>query len=169
MKKNFQKVVTNFKEVQYNCNVHCSVQLFIIAVSSHSYISWKQPQKSFLQYSCSVTMINIVNNICEGKFMNKTTWSDLLIILSYKQQINILQINCCKITTVAAFALLLSSACKSFVFSENSPIAPYFFQLKSFLWKGLLTVKVRKKIIDQILGYISFCFEIYAHLCHPFA
>ena len=91
------------------------------------------------------------------------------MILSYKQQINMLQIDCCKTTTVAAFALVLSSACKSSIFSESSPIAPYFFQLKSFLWKGLLTVKVRKKIIDQILGYISFCFEIYAHLCHPFA
>ena len=46
---------------------------------------------------------------------------------------------------------------------------PYiFFHLKSFLWKGPLTVKDRKKFIDQILSYISFCFEISAHLGHLF-
>ena len=61
-------------------------------------------------------------------------------------------------------ALSLSSACKAYVFSENS-----FFHLKSFLWKGFLTDKVRKKIIDQILGYISLFPEVRADLGHPFA
>ena len=32
--------------------------------------------------------------------------------------------------------------------------------------EGPLTVKVRKKIIDQILGYISFRGEIPAHIGH---
>ena len=31
-----------------------------VAISSHIHIKWKQPQKSFLQYSFSVTMSNIV-------------------------------------------------------------------------------------------------------------
>ena len=34
--------------------------IFIIVISSHSHIKWKQPQRTFLQYSCSVTIINIV-------------------------------------------------------------------------------------------------------------
>ena len=46
---------------------------------------------------------------------------------------------------VAASSLLLSSAYKASVFSEINPVPPYFFHLKSFLWKGPLTVKVRKK------------------------
>ena len=62
----------------------------------------------------------------------------------------------------------LSSAYKASVFSEIDPVPLYFFYLKSFLWKGPLTVKVRKKIIDQILGYISFCSEIRAQLGHLF-
>ena len=69
---------------------------------------------------------------------------------------------------VAAAALSLSSTYKASVFSEINHVPPYFFHLKSFLWKGPLTVKVRKKFIDQILSYISFCFEIRAHLGHLF-
>ena len=93
------------------------------------------------------------------------------MILSPKDRINILQkIACCRITTGgAASTLLLNSAHKGSVFSEINPVPPYFFHLKSFLWKVLLTVKVRKKIIDEILGYISFCFEIPADLGHLFA
>ena len=68
---------------------------------------------------------------------------------------------------VAASALPLSSVSKTTVFSESNPVLPYFFHLKSFAWKGPLTVKVRKKI-DQILGYISFCIEIRSHLGHLF-
>ena len=34
--------------------------LFIIEISSHSHIKRKQPQIIFLQYRCSLTMINIV-------------------------------------------------------------------------------------------------------------
>ena len=70
---------------------------------------------------------------------------------------------------MAACALLLSSAYKTSVFSEINPVPPYLFHLKSFLWKSPLTVKVRKKIISQILGYISFFIEIRAHLGHFFA
>ena len=48
------------EEVRYNCSAHRSAHLFIIGISSHSHIKRKQPQRTFLQYSCSVTMINIV-------------------------------------------------------------------------------------------------------------
>ena len=65
---------------------------------------------------------------------------------------------------VAASALSLSSTYKASVFSEINLVPPYFFHSKFFLWQGPLTVKVRKKIIVQILGYISFCFEKRAHL-----
>ena len=59
-----------FKEVRHDCSEHRSAHLFTIAISSHSHIKRKQPQRIFLQYSCSVTMINIVKNICEGNFIN---------------------------------------------------------------------------------------------------
>ena len=66
---------------------------------------------------------------------------------------------------MAAPAFSLSSACKASIFSESSPVPLHFFLLKSFLRKGLLTVEVKKKI-DQILGYISFYFEIRTYLGH---
>ena len=47
------------KEVRYNCSAHRSAHLFIIARSSHSHIKRKQPQRIFLKYCCSVTVINI--------------------------------------------------------------------------------------------------------------
>ena len=61
---------------------------------------------------------------------------------------------------LAASALLLCSEYKTSVFFRKYP--HIFFDLKSFLWNVPLTVKIRKKIIDQILGYISFCFEFCA-------
>ena len=70
---------------------------------------------------------------------------------------------------MAASALSLSTAHKTSVFSEIKPAPPYFFHLKSFLWKGPLRVKVRKKIIDQVLGYSTFCIETRAHFGHLFA
>ena len=69
---------------------------------------------------------------------------------------------------VAASALSLCSTCKASVFSEINPVPPFFFHLKSFLWKSPLTVRVRKKFINQISSYISFCFVIRAHLGHLF-
>ena len=71
---------------------------------------------------------------------------------------------------MATSALLVTSAYKASDFSESYPAPPFilFFHLKFFLWKGPLTVKVRKKNIDQILGYISFCFEMQSHLGHIF-
>ena len=46
----------------------------------------------------------------------------------------------------------------------------FFFHSKSFLRKGPLTAKIRKKKKkNHILGYISFSFEIGAHLYHLFA
>ena len=65
--KNFQKglsckinVGKPFKEVWYSCSAHRSAHLLIIARSSHSHKYQKQPQRIFLQYNCSVTIINIV-------------------------------------------------------------------------------------------------------------
>ena len=81
--------------------------------------------------------------------MNKTPLSDLLPILSHRHSVNIY----CKKSPVAekllvaAFAFSLSSAYTSSVFSKINPV-PSFFYLKSFLWKGRLTVKVSKKNID---------------------
>ena len=46
------------EEVRYNCSAHRSAHLFIIGISRHK--KRKQPQRTFLQRSCSVTMINIV-------------------------------------------------------------------------------------------------------------
>ena len=70
---------------------------------------------------------------------------------------------------MAASALSLISVYKTSVFSEINPYRHIFVHLKAFLWKGPLTVKVREKMIDQVLGYISFCIEIRAHLGHLFA
>ena len=69
-------------------------------------------------------------------------------------------------------SLSLSSANKISVFSEINPVPNFFlffFDLKSFLGIGPLTVKVRKKFLDQMFGYIRFCFEIRAHVGHLFA
>ena len=57
---------------------------------------------------------------------------------------------------------------QSSVFSEMNPQPSFFFHLKSFPWKFPLTVKAREKNMDQILSYISFCFEIRTHLGHLF-
>ena len=60
----------------------------------------KRVEAAILQYSCSITMINV----CEGKFMNQTSWSNLLLILSHKHRINILQkVAWCRITTSGCF------------------------------------------------------------------
>ena len=78
------------KEVQYNCSTHRSAHLFIIAISSHSHINRKQPQRTFLHYSCSVTMINIVKKYLLRKIHKLNTLIDLQMILSHKHRINII-------------------------------------------------------------------------------
>ena len=70
---------------------------------------------------------------------------------------------------MAASTLLLSSACKASPFSESTPVSPYFFSLKILPMEGPFDSQSRRKIIDQILGYISFCFEIHTHVDHLFA
>ena len=82
---------------------------------------------------------------------------------SHKHRINILWIvPWCRITTGGCFHY------KASVFSKINPISTYLFHLKSFLWKGPLAIKARKKFINQILSFISFSFEIHAHLAHFF-
>ena len=48
-------------DVRYNCSEHRSLHLFVIAISSHSHIRRNQPQRTFFQCSCSVTIIIIMN------------------------------------------------------------------------------------------------------------
>ena len=74
------------------CLTKWSAHLLIIPISSHSYIKRKQPQRSFLQYSSSVTMINIVKKYHLRRKIHKlNTLMDLFTILSYKHRII-----CCK-------------------------------------------------------------------------
>ena len=62
-----------FKEVQYNYSAHRSAHLFIIAISNHSHIKRKQPQRTFFRYSCSVTMINVVKKYLGRKIHELNT------------------------------------------------------------------------------------------------
>ena len=55
--KNQKVKVSTIIEVRYNCIAHISAHLFVTAISSNSHKELKQPQIIFLQYSCSVTMI----------------------------------------------------------------------------------------------------------------
>ena len=50
--------IVAINEAWYKCSAHRSVRFFIIEISSHKHIKWKQSQRIFLSYSCSVTMIN---------------------------------------------------------------------------------------------------------------
>ena len=86
IEKNTVKTNKWIKEVRYNCFTHSSAHLFIMVISSQSHLRGKQPWRTFLQYSCSVTILMLSKNICEGKlwiFMN-SPWSYLLMILSHK-------------------------------------------------------------------------------------
>ena len=60
---------------------------------------------------------------------------------------------------LVASLLLLSSAS---AFSEINPRPQCLPHVKSSLWKGPPTAKIRKKFINLILGYISFYLEIRA-------
>ena len=68
---------------------------------------------------------------------------------------------------MAPSALLLSVAYTASVFSDINPVPLYFFTQNPSYGKVLSQSKF-KKIFDQIWGYISFCFEIRAHLVHFF-
>ena len=71
---------------------------------------------------------------------------------------------------MAASALSLSSAYKASVFSEINPVLPSLFTLKILsMEKSSDSQSYKKKIIDQILGYISFSIKSLAHLGNLFA
>ena len=144
-------------EVRYNCNAHRSAHHFMIAISSHSHITRKQPQRTFLQYSCSATMINTVkkylsrkihklntligsSNNCQSQAPNK-----------YIVKNQLLQNNYWWLLPLFRYVLHLNLP----FFQKVAPYLHIFFRLKSYLWKGLLTAKVRKKN-HQILCCISF-------------
>ena len=59
-----------FKEVRYNCSAQSFCAPFHDSNKQPHLYKTESARRIFLQYSCSVTMINIVKNICEGKFMN---------------------------------------------------------------------------------------------------
>ena len=76
------------------------------------------------------------------------------------------QNNCCLLLPL--FRLVLHT--KLPFFSEINPVPPYFFALKILpMESSSESQSYKKKIMDQMFGYISFCFEIRAHLGHLFA
>ena len=92
----FPKIHGHYFKIWYNCSAHRFAYLFIIEIS----IKWKQPQKIFLQYSCSVTMINIVKKIS----VMENSWTKHLDCMFrwflVTSTINILErIACYRITT----------------------------------------------------------------------
>ena len=89
----------------------------------------------FLQYNYSLTMINIVKKYLRKKIHElKTPLSDLLLILSHNTE----QIYC-RITNGGCFRFFT----KLLVSQKLTRYPHIFFHLKSFLWEGPLTVKVR--------------------------
>ena len=135
-----------------------------LARSSHSHIKRKPPQILFLQYNCFLTMINIVKKYLRRKIHELNT-----LIGSFDDSQPQAQNK--YIVTNRLLQKSYQGSFRSFVkfcsvFSGINHVPPYFFYLKFFLWKCPLTVKVRKKIIDQILGCISFYFEIRAHFSY---
>ena len=74
---------------------------------------------------------------------------------------------------MAASALLLISAYKTSVFSEikiaYTLIFFFFFSLKILSMERSSDSQNKKKIMDQILAYISFCFQVCRHLGHLFS
>ena len=68
---------------------------------------------------------------------------------------------------VAASALSLSSAFKSSVFSESSPVLPYFFSLKILPMEGSSDSQSWKK--NHQSDFVLHQFRIRAHLGHLFA
>ena len=77
--------------------------------------------------------------------------------------------DCCRTTTGGCFRFFITFFIESFCFSDIDPVPSFSHSPKPFVWIDALTAKDRIKIIDQILGYISFCFESRAHLSHLFA
>ena len=68
---------------------------------------------------------------------------------------------------MATSGLLLTSTYKASVFSESYPTPPFiFFSLKVLPMERSSDSQSKKNIMDQILGFISFCFEIRSHLGH---
>ena len=93
------------------------------------------------------SLSNLVNNLAKGIYKVKSKYRN----------------NCYVIHVVKVKASIYSTIKENLLLFCRLKLTPnphIFFHLKSFLWKGLLTVKVRTKFIDQILSYISFCFEI---------
>ena len=79
---NYNMRLNYAEEVQYNCSAHPSVHLFIIVISSHSHVRQKQQKRTFLQYSCSATIINIVKKYLWRKIHELNTWSVFLWFLA---------------------------------------------------------------------------------------
>ena len=108
------------KEIWHNCSAHRSALLFIIDISSHCHVKRKQPQRIFLTKAALQPWFISLKNICHGKFMTWTPWSDVLMILSHKHKINILwKIACYIITTGGCFRFFVKFSTQSFNFLRN--------------------------------------------------
>ena len=105
-------------------------------ISSHSHIIRKQSQRTFLHYSCYVTMINIVKRYLWMKIHELNTLIGLLMILSHKHRINIIsKIACCRITTGGSFCSFVKFCMHGFLFFRK-PFCTHilfspFFSLQS--------------------------------------
>ena len=124
--------------------------LFVMEISSHSHIKRKQPQKIFLQYSCSLIMINIVKKYLWKKIhdLNNLSWSSFdsqrQAQNRYIVESRLVQNNYWWLLRLFRYVLHTKLP-----FCEKlTPYPHIFFHLKSFLWKGPLTAKVRKNIND---------------------
>ena len=122
-----------------------------------SYKTEAATKNFFLQYRCSVTMLNVVNKYLWRKIHKLNTLigssndSQPQAPNKYIVKNQLLQNNYWWLLPLFRYVLHLNLP----FFQKVAPYLHIFFRLKSYLWKGLLTAKVRKKN-HQILCCISF-------------
>ena len=140
-------IVKLFKEVWYNCSAHRSAYLFITEIISHSHIERKQTQGIFLQYSCSVTKINVVRKYLWRKIhelntlTGSTADSQPQAQNKYVVKNSLVKNNYWWLPPLFCYVLYT----KRRISQKLIPYPHIFLHLKSFLWKGPLIDKVRKK------------------------
>ena len=105
-------------KVRKKCALFCAP--FHIINSSHNHHKTEAATKNFLQCFSSVTMINIVKKYMWLKIHELKPWSDVLLILSHRQGINILQkIVCYRIITGGCFHSFVKFCIQSLRFFRN--------------------------------------------------
>ena len=140
--------------------VQRSAHLFILAIGSHSHIRRKRPERTFLEYSCSVTIIKFFKKYLRGKIQELTTFigcsndSQPQAPNKYIVKNRLLQKNYWWLLLLFRYVLH-----EKLPFFKKVALYPHiFYHLKSFLRKGLLTVKVRKKSLPSDFGLHQFLF-----------